>query len=353
MWQLVNRTPFAVGQSWTRNLEGAETWIVVVKGTFDILEDGATRVSDLQPPPIYAPVYRGEPGRSSILSEHDFPLSKTTTDVALNGTAYAPGGVPAKSIEVGLRVGSVVKTLRVTGDRTWNVGGTILSSPKAFVTMPLAYERAFGGVDSVSASPSADWYWPNPVGTGFATTDRAAANTRPPNIEYPGDQVRSWKSRPRPAGFGFIGSHWEERAKFAGTYDASWSLERQPLLPSDFDPSYFQTVPKDQQSPSFLVGGEEVSLTNLTASGHLRFRLPRVDFRLETRFVDDTRYAHDPVLLHTVILEPDFPRVSLVWHSAMECHAMVYKLNYTRIEMPVPPSEDEDSDEPIGSLLDL
>jgi hypothetical protein len=38
-----------------------------------------------------------------------------------------------------------------------------------------------------------------------------------------------------------------------------------------------------------------------------------------------------------------------VWHSALECHAKVYKLDQTRVEFL---SRDGDA-QPIGSLLDL
>src|SRR5690349_3463690 len=100
MWQVDNRTPFAAAQSWVRNLDGAETWIVVVKATFDVLEDGSTRVAAEQPKPVRTPVYRGEPGRSSIEYESDFALGKTTTDIVVNGSAFAPGGRPATAVDV-------------------------------------------------------------------------------------------------------------------------------------------------------------------------------------------------------------------------------------------------------------
>jgi hypothetical protein len=35
--------------------------------------------------------------------------------------------------------------------------------------------------------------------------------------------------------------------------------------------------------------------------------------------------------LHTVILEPDVPRVLMVWHTALPCHPEVTKLKKTRI----------------------
>ena len=349
MWQVDNRTPFAAAQSWVRDLDGAETWIVVVKATFDIRGDGSLVVTEQQPPPVRSPVYRGEPGRSSLVYENDFVLAKKTTDIVVNGSAYAPGGRPQAAVDVGFRVGPVSKVLRVVGDRTWKLGGAMMSDAAPFVSMPIVYERAFGGEDRAAGPSGAAWHWPNPVGTAFLASDRGIGEVRLPNVEYPDEPMRSWKARPRAAGFGVIGSNWEERAKLTGTYDAEWERERQPLLPRDFDLRHFQAVPRDQQAPAFLSGGESVSLVNLTPSGSLQFALPTVHLRLETRFVDGERREHPPAKLHSVIVEPDVPRVSLVWHSTIECHAKVYKLDHTRVEWPRP----GDDDESPGSLLDL
>ena len=348
MWQIENRTPFAAAQSWVRNLDGAETWLVVVKATFDVLPDGSTAVSDTQPAVTRRPLYRGEPGRSSVLYDNDFVLTKRTTDVVVNGTAYAPGGAAVSSIDVGVRVGPVVKVIRVFGERHWN--GSALSAAEPFVQMPITYERAFGGADAESAHHDKDWYWPNPVGTGFVASRNRIGNTRPPNLEYPTQLITSWDSRPAPAALGVVASHWRDRAIRAGTYDDNWSATRQPLPPADFDTRYFQSVPEDQQSPTFLRGGEAVALANLVPAGWLRFTLPSVDLMLETRFFDGERRGHE-VQLHTVILEPDFPRVSLIWHSAVECHAKVYELEHTRIDYA--PSGVQDDDEDVDNLLDL
>jgi len=43
--------------------------------------------------------------------------------------------------------------------------------------------------------------------------------------------------------------------------------------------------------------------------------------------------VHQNRKLHTVILEPDFPRVSLVWHSALPCHFKGHKLERTLIRL--------------------
>ena len=148
-----------------------------------------------------------------------------------------------------------------------------------------------------------------------------------------------------------MGQSWSQRSQYAGTYDDAWSKTRMPLLPSDFDGRYFQSVPQDQQAPGFLRGGEPVALHNLTPSGALRFYLPIMNLSLETRFQDGDRVLHPPPLLHTVILEPDLKRVSLCWHSAMMFHPRVYQLEHTRVTVRLPGQTEDD--EVVESLLDL
>jgi hypothetical protein len=277
------------------------------------------------------PEYFGEPGKSSMKYDADLILTKTTTDVIVLGRAYAPGGRPVQELDVGFRIGPAQKVLRVSGDRQWKGSGP--STPQPFVKMPIVYERAFGGVDSKSEQPDRDWDWRNPVGTGFAVQKEHLDGVALPNVEYPDRPFREWNDRPPPAGFGPIGGHWQSRVALAGTYDERWMKTRQPLLPDDFDDRFFQCAPADQQAPQFLMGGEPVALLNLTPSGELRFVLPRVFLRLETRFYDGTRQVHGLPKLHTVIVEPDHPRVSVVWHSALGCHFKVQKLERTIVTL--------------------
>jgi hypothetical protein len=334
MWQVDNRTPFAAERGWVRNRTGAEVWLVAVKCTFGITPDGTTEVARDQPPVLRVPEHHGEPGKSSLKHEADLVLTKTATDVVVVGQAHAPGGRPVAQLEAGFRVGPVQKVLRVSGNRAWRGAG--ISAPEPFVTMPLVYERAFGGVDARSPHPERDWDWRNPVGTGFAVTRDNLAGVSLPNVEYPDEGVRTPKDRPRPAGFGPIAGHWQPRVGFAGTYDDRWMKERQPLLPEDFDDRFYQCAPPDQQARGFLRGGEPVALHHLTPSGDLRFVLPKVFLGFETRFYDGTRQLHQERTLHTVILEPEYPRVSLVWHTALPCHFKVQKLERTIVTLRTP-----------------
>lgn len=329
MWQIDNRTPFAAERGWVRDRDGTEIWLVAVKATFDIKPDGSTEVSKDQPPVLRLPEHHGEPGKSSIKYDADLVLTKKSTDIIVVGHAYAPGGKPVAELDVGFKVGPVQKILRVFGDRYWGAFGA--TSPEPFEKMPLVYERAYGGVDLKSDTPDKDWEWRNPVGTGFAVSSGNATGLRLPNVEDPKDLIGSWKDRPAPAGFGVVASHWQPRVGFAGTYDDHWMKTRQPLLAEDLDDRYFQGAPADQQSPEFLRGGEPVVLLRMTPGGDLRFILPKVYFGFETRFYDGSREIHQNRKLHTVILEPDLSRVSVVWHSALPCHFKVQKLERTVI----------------------
>jgi hypothetical protein len=130
-----------------------------------------------------------------------------------------------------------------------------------------------------------------------------------------------------PAGFGPIPREWEPRRTLAGTYDRQWQETRFPLYPRDLDERFFQCAPEDQQTRERLVGGERVVLQNLTAAGLLRFRLPLVDLGFQTHF--GAEQVEHRGHLHTVVLEPDVPRVQLVWHSHLDCHSKVHKLTHT------------------------
>ncbi|MCY7300614.1 MAG: DUF2169 domain-containing protein [Ilumatobacteraceae bacterium] len=347
MWQVDNRTPFAAERGWVRDRDGAEIWLVAVKATFDILPDGTTAVAKEQPPVLRVAEHHGEPGKSSVKYDADLVLTKKTTDVIVVGHAYAPRGTTVTHTDVGFKVGPVQKMLRVFGDRTWNAIG--MSAPTPFERMPLVYERALGGVDLKSKTPEKDWEWRNPVGTGFSVSSRNATALRLPNVEDPKRLVSCWDDRPAPAGFGAIASHWQPRVAFAGTYDDRWMQTRQPLLAEDLDDRFFQSAPLDQQTPEFLRGGEPVVLLRLTPQGDLRFVLPKLYFGFETRFYDGSREIHKNRRLHTVILEPDYPRVSLVWHTALPCHFKVQKLERTIVTL----KSDLSTGEPLADENDL
>lgn len=335
MWMLNNRTPFAAERCWVRDKNGAEVWLVAIKATFDIMADGALRLAESQQPVNIAPKFRNTGTQPSLLHDTDFPHLKAATDVLIEGHAHAPRQKPVTRLSVGLRVANINKILGVSGDRVWKSSGfgLSMSKPEPFSTMPLNYERAYGGVQCSEPDKVLDAWEPrNPAGTGFATRPTNLVGRPLPNVEYTTSLINSWRDRPVPAGFGPIAGHWSPRRELAGTYDEAWQASRSPLLPEDFDERYYNCVPADQQVPGYLKGGELVEVANMTPSGYLRFNLPRLVFSARTRFSDGTTADHLPQL-YTVTIQPDWPRVVLVWNLHHQCHHKVLKLIDTTIQL--------------------
>ena len=332
---LNNQTPFSAERTWVRDKNGAEVWLVAVKGSFNIRPDGVLNLSVEQEPVVLAPEYAGDPLSSSLLADTDLPHKKSATDVLLFGHAYAPGGKPVNRMRVAIKVANIYKELHISGNRKWldSPNGILISGAEPFNMMPITYERGFGGMDLTHQDPKKhDWDLRNPAGCGFAVCEEHLIGKPVPNIEDPKSLVNRFLQGSTPAGFGPIAGHWAPRRRYIGTYDEKWEKHRQPLLPEDFDERFYQCAPEDQQVPGYLKGGEQVDLYNLTPSGRLQFHLPRISLSFNTHFDDGSIDDHRAVL-HSVILRPDIPRVVMVWHTHLECHHKVLKLHQTIIRL--------------------
>ncbi len=329
MWQIENHTPYAAERGFMRDRDGAEYWLVTVKGSFDVEPDGIPRLADHQQPVQLVPKYHGTPGRSSLLSEVDLDFPKQATDVVLIGEAWAPGGRPVASLDVRLQVDNREKVLRVFGPRIWRRRlGVGLGAPEPFSRMPLIYENAFGGA-STSNSGEVAWARHNPVGRGFAVDAEQLIGQIAPTVEDPNNLMNSWKSRPLPVGFGPIARDWAPRITYAGTYDERWQRERHPLLPVDFDERFRQCAPVNQQFPGRLRGGEVVLLSHLAPEPEQRWVLPKIWLTFRTSFGRE-RVEHRATL-NTVLLEPTQRRVTLVWATAVRCQNKEHHLEKTVI----------------------
>lgn len=334
MWEHDNHTPFAVDHSWVRDKNGGEVWVVAVKATFDIKENGTTEIAKEQEPVQIKPLFRGEPASSSLLYDCDLYETKPTTDILLHGHAYAPQGKAVSNLDVSLKVANVHKTLLVTGNRLVKAGAlSRITAAEPFTKMSLSYEHAYGGKDSSDADPSKHhWDTRNPVGVGYAVNASPPADIPLPNVEYSRHRITALNRTGVPASFGPVASHWQPRLKWGGTYGDKWMKERQPLWPEDFDTRFFLAAPPDQQAEQYLRGGETVELQNLTPGGLLSFPLPRFAFGFSTRFYTGETIEHRGEL-HTIIIEPDFPRLMMVWHTHLPCHVKMLKLKKTSIVM--------------------
>lgn len=316
MWLLNNETPFAAERTWTRDERGAEFWLVAVRAAFVIDPDGRQTPAEKQTDVQRAPVFEGDPLTTELLTDNDLVLSKTGTDVLLAGQAHAEGGRPAVEARVRLKVADIDKTVVVHGERRLFKSGLGLgiTSAAPFLTMPLAWKRAYGGWDK--RGERQDWVAENPAGVGFAIDEDHLYDTQAPNLEYPDAPYRGAHSG-RPASFGPVAHHWQPRVRYAGTYGARWEKTRDPLLPDDFDRRYFRSAPADQQTEKPLVGYEKVRLGGMTPGGFLGFMLPRIVFDVITSFKGGGDIRQQPAI-HTLWLLPEERRFELVYLSALE-----------------------------------
>ncbi|MCP5018555.1 MAG: DUF2169 domain-containing protein [Ketobacter sp.] len=332
MWELNNKTPFAVGKSWGRDINGWHQWLVAVKGTYDISETGTLSLAEEQSPALLAPEYFGEPGQSSLKYDADVVAGKPATDILVNGTAHAPSGKASVEFAVALRINDQQKALKVLGERHWEQGimGLKPSTPRPILSAPIRYERAFGGYDHSHPNPKKHTWDPrNPVGCGVVAS---ALDTLSAQQGMPLHQFEYLKGDPKkagPAGFGAVDSFWSPRRELTGTYDKAWQEQRHPLLPLDWDSRCLQCAPKDQQSEKPLRGGETIELIHLTPQGKLQFQLPRVYLAFTTYI--DNRIEEHRAQLSSVIIEPDQRQLKMVWTTSLLCRNEADYLDQTII----------------------
>ncbi|WP_127960404.1 DUF2169 family type VI secretion system accessory protein [Serratia microhaemolytica] len=327
-----NLTPFATLCYKMLDNADQEHQVVVMQVSYSLQPQGAgvyhAQLQDQPATPLcLQDTYRGALNTSSVLRESDLAPYKPACDVIVNGTAIAPGGKPSTQFAVNLQLSSATqgvlleKTLTVSGarqfqrealDKPWQ-----LTEPEPLTHLPLDYRYAFGGecridADSDAAerlasecylnetqrrahpdfpqAPLAHWVCEhNPLGQGFLAPAYAEASQLlswpAPHIEASHApltaemfaQQHEHTGNPPPAclpqGFGTVGRAWLPRRTLAGTYDDTWLAERHPYLPGDFNFSYWNGAPADQQI-AFPPADLTLQLTNMTPEGLLHTTLP-------------------------------------------------------------------------------
>ena len=328
---LLNAT--AMPAAWTMGIDpsGREHVVVVAKGTFLIPERrraGHAGAQDQQAPLVMADTFTGEPGRSAPVHEAEFAWAKPRCDVLVNATAYAPEGRPAERVRVGVKLGGWRKVIDVVGDRVWIQRGATPapSAPRPFTTMPVTYDRAFGGMDDTDPE-HASAYMRNPIGRGYGAPRSAERLLGRPvaNTEDPRDPVLLPWGDYAPMGLGPVARGWQPRLALAGTYDQHWLDEVFPFLPADFDDA---PLPGGAGGPADrrAGGGEEVVLLNLTPAGRVRFRLP-TDLEVPVVFFPKRGEVEQRrATLDTVLIEPDHGTLCLVWRCTRPLRRNVFEL---------------------------
>ena len=302
-----NLTPFPFGAKLTSRRPPELEMTLIVRGAFRLAPHQPLTPLDEIPGvsqgAMTAETFRDDDHerRGECLYGGDFADFKLNAEVMLRGTCYAAGERPVTDSPVKLSVGAWSKTLRVVGRRVWSDGftGAAISDPIPFTRMPLDYAGAFGGPG----------YALNPAGKGFGTGEL-------PNVELARELVRSTSDRPTPASFGPLNPAWPQRAgKIGKEYGRSYVKKRAPFYAEDFDWSYFQAAPADQQLPGYLRGDEEVVFHNLhPTSPVFSVSLPALRIRV---FVTDVngRFREARMNLDTLFADPDAATLFLTWRG--------------------------------------
>jgi len=295
---------------------------------------------------------------------------KPTTDVLLHGNARSHRG-PVPSLSAALRVGPTAKSVQVWGDRQIQLarGGVIaFSSPEPFVSMPLTWERAYGGRDTYAESkqeviPDTGFiygegreptlgalsYPRNGHGRGFFLDDdrERLAGAPIPNLDDASDPVLpgrmlvrdylDWIDCPVAACFEAIDAFTFPRALFllpaafnkptraihevaTGVLRAE-DLARMVAYDPAPHPRALNCAPAGLATHR-LYGGERVHLWNLHADRELlEFDLPGDRPRISVEPPGVAPREVEPHL-QTVLVEPDADRVTMTWAGAIQVAAV-------------------------------
>lgn len=214
--------PFTLGVvPWRQG--GALRVTVVVKASFSAMTSPMRPAASPEPYRVADAHHRNQP-MARVVAASDRAPRKPRVDVTALGHACTKGGLPRPEARVRLSLvqgGATVidKALRIVGART-----AADAEPVPFVRMPITYERAFGGIGTPE----------NPIGCGEDEEDDF------PNVLHPDDPEK-------PVGYGPIASAWPIRKKRLGAASPRDVESALISLPDDFDLSFFQSAPPDQQ----------------------------------------------------------------------------------------------------------
>lgn len=298
------------------------TATLLVKGTFRIVPGGAaTALPEKEQVELSGDLHLDDDPERAMIYSSDFALAKAHSDILLAGQAHAPEGRPVTALRIGMRIGGFQRPLLVIGPRRQEKGilGGRTGDPEPFVAMPLTWEQCYGGPGFAQ----------NPLGLG-AQEDRggkggtkAGARTGRdyPNLVRPAEAGADAGTRLDPAGVGPIPMMWPQRLEKVGTFDRAWLEKNWPWFPDDFDWSFFNSAPVEQQLREFLRGDEPVAFENLHPEfSNLAGRLPglRARWFVVDRHEGGERFREIPMHMDTLWVQPDELKLVLIWRGILD-----------------------------------
>jgi hypothetical protein len=294
--------------------------IVVVKGTFDVLPTGDTRLCAEQ----LSLQLEDEESPFGVVEGEIVP-AKAWCDVAVLGHARSRSARrPVTQTTVSLRIGrQFSRAVRVTGDREWTrvLGGLRPTAPRPFTELPLTYRHAFGGSARQQDDLDADFF-ANPNGRGYVALKEDVDGCPLPNIEELDQPVRSWQDRPLPAGMAPLARSSILRAQRGVAVDLSRQTTR-------IDASAFCFCHPRMSLPAYPHGAS-VELSGVRFGKPWQFALPK--FRYQIRVdLGAARYSL-PLRPDTLYLRPDEGRVVIVARCAFVYQFVPEKTRSVRVQ---------------------
>ncbi len=207
----------------------------------------------------------------------DIACTKPTTDILINGTAYAPNGRPSTNFLIETRIGEMHKVLRVVGQRTGD--GPFDDAPSR-LNLSSRFRSSTNELMVVTTRPTrsseAGYRSAQPCGSRRRRQKENRDTTLCPTSSPAWQDRQEW-SRGFPERLPVTGRRaWNCAALTTkpGMRGANRSFPTTGIRRS------LQCAPGDQQSATYLHGGEEVELVNLTRDGLLRVCSAQAHIRL-------------------------------------------------------------------------
>jgi len=327
----VNKTPLVHAMFPYTDHNNLNFVSVVLKGTFNILDNGSLELAEEQEPLLKTDEYSGDAGLSSLIRESDYSPLKLPTDVCVIGDIVSLDEKPCYQMDAVVQVGNQERIIRAVGDRVWEkeLGSVRMSGPTPFTRIPVAFEHAFGGKGQESEAQETPYYASNPVGKGYVANSDEIDGLALPNLENSRSLIQSPTDKPQPCCPGFVNRNWQPRASYAGTCDENWQNSRMPLLPTDFGSRFYNASEPDFIFP-MLQGGEVIAMKGFNPEGLLGFLLP--SWKLEVRYclksTVKTLYAN----LDTVVVLTNKKQVLLNWRVCFPCGLDMLYLKWLEIK---------------------
>lgn len=304
MWQLSNFTPFPVIAGFERDAQGHSHYVVTISASFRIDAAGRAWFDADQPPPLQSPQFLENDPEGLLTADADQGLPHPGIDILLAADAMLAPTEPRRRLT--LRLAGMQRDLDLLAPMQRDRRGHAQRVEAAPAPVPLDWRSSWGGAMLAE----------NPLGTGAAGTEGEAL----PRLIAPDAAITPGQPVPAlmPVSFSPLPRAWPQRARLAGTFDASWQRRKAPLLPDDYDPRFGHAAQPAQVHPGPLPDAAEVELIGMqTPAGDVRwrFRLPAPALRLAIFHMGD--WTRRDAILQRIVIDARTGRLRMVWRGAL------------------------------------